>query len=422
MLLSRFWYFILALALGASIAATYVVQHYYNRTTERWMKDALAADSISVGATLRDDARRRASELIPIALDKDIREGLAKASDSDDLPEDVRQKVGSALGKLAAQSDPKFTAVYATDADGRVVGSAGGDYQVGANIGGFSVVADALAGWLRDDTWSQKRLLRVVARPVERDGGGEPIGAIVGVTVIDNDFATAISKRTGASITFYANKETRAHGLPWDEGDSSPQNVSIIDLDTIQSDIGEATAEPEYVAKGRSKVRRPREDFGVVYARLPGEAADLGAGYAVGRKVTTFKTPWAFVMGVEGQARDAAPRVWLIVAIVVAGGLGLLFSILEHTTPLSAFKREAALFAQGKVDQLAPSRFRGAYKKIAADINDGVEKIAAKGGVPRRAADLDSVLGPIPAQPTMSAFSVTTPGRPSCAPRPATSA
>ena len=35
-----------------------------------------------------------------------------------------------------------------------------------------------------------------------------------------------------------------------------------------------------------------------------------------------------------------------------------------------------------------------------------MEKVAAKGGAPRRAADLQSVLGPIPAQPSMSAFAV----------------
>jgi hypothetical protein len=59
---------------------------------------------------------------------------------------------------------------------------------------------------------------------------------------------------------------------------------------------------------------------------------------------------------------------------------------------------------------LAPSKFSGGYKKVASDINDGIDKIAAKGGAPRRAADLEQVLGPIPAAPTMSAFAVPGPG------------
>ena len=119
-----------------------------------------------------------------------------------------------------------------------------------------------------------------------------------------------------------------------------------------------------------------------MYSRLPGEASDLGAGYAVGRRVTVFKTPWAFVTGVEKQDTDAAPRLYIILAIVIAGLAGLLFTVFEHTMPLNAFKREANLLGQGKIDALAPSRFRGIYKKIAADINDGVDKLAARAACP----------------------------------------
>jgi hypothetical protein len=38
-------------------------------------------------------------------------------------------------------------------------------------------------------------------------------------------------------------------------------------------------------------------------------------------------------------------------------------------------------------------------------LNDGIDAVAAKGGVPRRAADLKQVLGDIPDEPQMSAFS-----------------
>jgi hypothetical protein len=106
------------------------------------------------------------------------------------------------------------------------------------------------------------------------------------------------------------------------------------------------------------------------------------------------------------------PTLFLIGAVIGAALLGLLFSIVEHTSPLSTFKAEAARLAAGKIDALQPSRFRGAYKKIAADINDGIEKAAVKGGGSRRAADLEQVLGPIPAQPAMSAFAVPGPSGP----------
>jgi hypothetical protein len=96
-----------------------------------------------------------------------------------------------------------------------------------------------------------------------------------------------------------------------------------------------------------------------------------------------------------------------IVILITLGAmfLGLLFTIFEHSRPLFVFRREAARLAKGESDQMQPSRFRGVYRKIASDLNDGIDQVAAKGGVPRRAADLKQVLGDIPAEPQMSAFS-----------------
>ncbi len=415
MLLSRFWYFVLALALGGTIAVLFVAQHYHNRVTEQGMKDALAADSFAVGLYLKDDARTRASVLLRVALDADIRGGLSKTSEVDEVKAEDANKVRASLAKLMTDLEPKFFGVWAVDAEGRVVASEGwkttqNDKDLW-NVGGFTVVADALAGWIRDDTWAlQGKLYRVIARPVERDGGGAPVGAIVGIVVIDDTFADMVAKRTGAALAFYIDGARAARGLPYEAGDAvNSRQVSNLDMDAIQSAlVNVVTKDPDYKEKGRSKVDQPRPDLGVIYARLNGEALDLGAGYAVGRKITLFKTPLEFLDGdkVEKQDTDAVPRIWIIGGAVVAGLLGLLFSIFEHTMPISAFRREAARMAKGEVDQLAPSRFRGVFKKIAADVNDGVDKISAKGGVPRRAADLESVIGPIPAQPTMSAFSV----------------
>ena len=77
--------------------------------------------------------------------------------------------------------------------------------------------------------------------------------------------------------------------------------------------------------------------------------------------------------------------------------------------------------AKGEVDALQVSKFRGVYRKIASDLNDGTDKVAAKGGAPRKAADLESVLGPIPAQPSMSAFSFPMEGAAGAAPAPSPS-
>jgi hypothetical protein len=91
---------------------------------------------------------------------------------------------------------------------------------------------------------------------------------------------------------------------------------------------------------------------------------------------------------------------------VLVAGIGLGLSFLEHTRPLRAFRDDAQHFGKGKIEQLTASKFRGVYRQIAASLNEGMEHVAAKGGAPRRAADLDAVLGPMPAQPSMSAFSL----------------
>ena len=82
MLLSRFWYLILSFALAAAAGILYVAQGFYNRQTERWMNEALMADASSVGWYLKDDARARASALLPVSLTPELRDALAKASEA----------------------------------------------------------------------------------------------------------------------------------------------------------------------------------------------------------------------------------------------------------------------------------------------------------------------------------------------------
>jgi hypothetical protein len=409
MVLSRFWYLILSLSLAAAAGILFVAQSFYNRNSERTLTESLQADSSAVSWYMKDDARNRASALLPVSLDPDLRDGLSKASDADEVKKEDRAKVKKALTKVVGEipEELKFTAVWAVDADGRVLGDVGWQHSEDWNLGGYSVVADALAGWIRDDTWILKeKLYRVVARPVVGSLGGAPVGAVVGITAVDNVYAQAVSSRTGAAVAFYAMGSRVSNG--------APEGFPAGDFDVLQSDLKETAATEEYEQKGRSKVRRPRDDLGLVYARIPGEAWDQGSGYVVARKVTTLRSPLDFFQKAEQSDTDAAPRSVLVGIGLGLGILGILFSIFEHTLPLRTFRKEAHRFAEAKTDTLAPSRFRGLYKKIAADINDGVDKVLSKGGITRRAADLEQVIGPLPAQPQMSAFAV--PGDPAAAP------
>ncbi len=242
-----------------------------------------------------------------------------------------------------------------------MIAAVGFEHQQDWELGGFAVVADALHGWIRDDAWIWKgRIYRVVARPVEEKAGGEPVGAIVGAKIVDDNFARSVSKRTGAAVAFYANGGRVASG--------APEGFDKANLDQINSDLKGLADNKDYQEKGRSEVRVLGEHLGLVYARLPGEAWELGAGYAVGRLAVAVGGPLDFVSQADVTDKQKVPTA-LVVLIVLAGALlGLGFTYFEHTRPIQIFRREVARLAKGEIDALQPSKFTGPYKKIAADV------------------------------------------------------
>src|SRR5688572_21713936 len=251
MLLSRFWYVILAVLLGIAVYVPYLAMSMYNRAGARAMGEGLSADSQVVSWYLRDDARTRSAHLIKFALDQDISRNLAEASKSEtQLKSNLRDKVTDALKRVNATipKEQAFDAVFAIDQHGRVVGHLGYEQASGMEdfeLGGYPVVADALHGYIRDDTLVLDRMYRVVARPVEHVAGNLPAGAVVGARIIDDRFARELSDRTGAAIAFYVNGQRVSSGAP--EGFDRAQ------LDQIVSDLKYLEQDKDYQDKGRSQ-------------------------------------------------------------------------------------------------------------------------------------------------------------------------
>jgi hypothetical protein len=405
MVLSRFWYVLLGLLLGATLYLLHLASSMYNRAGLRARAEGLSADAQVVSWYLRDDARQRAAELIPFALEADVAKYLQKSNESEaKVPDDARGKLTQALNRVNAQI-PKglgFDSVFAVDQNGRVVAYIGYEQASGMEdfeLGGYPVVADALHGYVRDDTLVLDRMYRVVARPVEFDLSAMPAGAIVGARVIDDRFARELSQRTGAAVAFYANGQRAAA--------ASPADFNTANLDAIVGDLTDLEQDKDYHDKGRSGVREIGGLIAVQYTRLPGEAWKLGAGYAVARQPAAVSGPLGFFGKADDKDKKQGNLPLALLAAVLAAGLGILFSVLEHTRPLRVFRLEAAKFAAGSIELLTPSHFRGVFRKIASDVNDGVDKQLAKGGGPRRGpADFKEVLGDLPDQPVMSAFSL----------------
>jgi hypothetical protein len=411
MLLSRIWYLILALLLGAAVYVVMLAVGQYNRRNQVAMEETLKADSQVVSWAMQVDARRRLDVLLLASVDPALQKAIKGANGKDlkEIPVQSKDDAAKALRSFNDKAgDYKSDILFAVDRDGRLLAQLGyneSNASTEFELGGYPAVFDALHGFLRDDTWVWGgKIYRVVARPVEDEVGQPPLGAVVAMRLVDNTYAKEIGKRTRTNIAFFAlGQRVSSAAL---EGSLDENSLEALggDLKTLPDD-------KQFHDAGRTDVRPlapgPEGDKGgVLYVRLPGDAWELYAGFAVARPRVAIAGPMGFIQGADDQDKKNV-KFW-VVALVVLGALaiGLLFSLLEHSMPVSEMARQAEKLKKGERDVLDIPRFRGGLRPIAADINLGIQRVVEKGGgQARKPADLESILGPVPAQPNMSAFS-----------------
>ncbi|HEY1954750.1 MAG TPA: MXAN_5187 family protein [Polyangiaceae bacterium] len=405
MLLSRFWYAILAVLAGFAVYAVMLAVGQYNRASIKGTNETLADDSNVVQWDVQIDSRHRIDALMGLALDSTIQHALLDAMDKDKIPpksrQDAAKGIAAAQDKIPAQYKPD--AIFVVDRDGRVVaesGYAAADKFDDFELGGYSSVNDALHGWLRDDTWVWgNTIYRVAARPVEYDVAQPPVGAIVGIRALDKRYAQDLVKDTKTNIVFYAaGQKVSAAGL---------DNFDDAQAEAIVPELAKLDADQEYKTKGHTEIRNlaGTTNLGAVFRKLDGDAYELGAGYAVVRPRVTIANGGAFLSNADETDRKNVS--WPgIIGIVVAGLVfGLLLTFVEHDRPLKKMRVQALKLKKGEIDLLQLPQLSGGLRDIGADVNAGIERVAEKGGgAPRKAADLESILGPVPAEPSMSAF------------------
>jgi hypothetical protein len=406
MILSRVWYVILGAAVAVALYVVFIAVGQYNRQTTLALKEGLASDSQTVEWALKIDARRRLDGLIAGSVDATLQQALIGADAAKDgkAPDKTRTDAKKALSAVneAIPADWRPDALFAVDRDGHVVAQMGFDTIAGNDdfeLGGYPAVNDALHGWLRDDVWILGSKMYVVsARPVEYDATQRPAGAIVGLKEVSNKFAADLAKRARTNLAFYAQGQKMAGGVGVDGFDAEK-------LDAVGADL-KNVVDKTYGEAGRSDVRMFSDDLGAMYDRLPGDAWTLGGGFAVVRGKTSLAGPMSFLSTADDKDKANVP--WLLLAGVVVGAalIGILFTLLEHTSPLNELVMQAERLKSGAMDGLQVARFRGSYRLAAQSLNQGMERAIEKaGGVTRKPADLESILGPAPAQPSMSAFS-----------------
>jgi len=415
MLLSRFWYAILAVVAGFAVYSLMLAVGQYNRASVKGTNETLANDSVVVRWAIQIDSRRRLDALMVLALDKSIQDSLVGAIDKDKIPQksrdDARKALANLNDKIPAQYRPDAT--FAVDRDGRVVAENGypaADKFDDFELGGYSSVNDALHGWLRDDTWVWGgQLYRVAARPVEYDSAQPPVGAIVGIRALDRKYAQDLSKDTQTNVVFFAlGQKIAGAGM---------QGFDETQFDAIATELPKLDADPTFAQKGHTEIRDLSNGAGAVFAKLDGDAWELGGGYAVVRPRVTIQGATTFLSGADDA--DKKNVSWpMIIGIVVAGLVfGLLLTFVEHDLPVRKMRAQAQKLKKGEIDLLQLPQLSGALRDIGGDVNAGIERVAEKGGgAPRKAADLEAIVGHAEAG-AMSAFSFPM-SEPSSAPKP----
>ncbi|MDP9148648.1 MAG: hypothetical protein M3O36_01700 [Myxococcota bacterium] len=406
MILSRLWYVLLALAVAVALYVVYVAVGQYGRQTTRALKEGLASDSQTVEWVLKIDARHRLDALLAGSVEPALQQALVGANGSvgGKVPEKSRADAKRALATIheAIPADWRADALFAVDREGRVVASRGYEAAAGNDefeMGGYPAVNDALHGWLRDDIWVLgSKMYVVVARPVEYDATQRPVGAIVGLKEVSAKLADDIARRTRTNVAFFALGRRVAAGA-WSDGFDREK------LDAVSADLKNVD-DKTYGEGGRSDVRMLSDDLGTMYARLPGDVWALGGGFAVVRGQSILAGPMGFLSNADDKDKANVPWALLAAVVLLASLVGVALTLLEHTIPLRELLTQGARFETGAIDGLQVARFRGAYRVAAQRINRGVERaIEQAGGMTRKPADLESILGPTPTQPAMSAFS-----------------
>jgi hypothetical protein len=367
MILSRVWYVLLGLAVGVALYVVFVAVGQYDRQSVLALKEGLASDSQTVEWALKIDSRRRIDALLAGSVDPTLQQALVAANAPKDgkVPDKARADAKKALATIndGIPADFRGDAMFAVDRDGQVVAEVGYDSVAGNEdfeLGGYPSVNDALHGWLRDDVWVLgAHMYLVSARPVEYDVTQRPAGAIVGIKEISKKYTSDLAKRTRTNLAFYASGEKMAGGAGVDGFDEEKLDVVPNDLKNVD--------DKAYGDSGRTDPRM-----------LSADDKDKA------------NVPWPLLAGV----------------VLLAGALGIVFTLLEHTSPLRELVQQAERLKAGGIDGLQVSAFRGSYRLVAQNLNLGMERSIEKaGGVTRKPADLESILGPTPAQPAMSAFS-----------------
>jgi hypothetical protein len=409
MLLSRFWYVILAVAAAAATAAALLAQSVINARTDEALADSLARDRVMIEAMLRLEARSRLDRIAFITVDGKLGALLRQAAGVSDekklretsgqVKELMRGHVarileaapeGSPEGKRVLEPDIAF----ALDGEGRIIGQLGPmeANPPGAGLGTFPLVRRALQGYLRDDVWLyDRRVYRMAARPVMF--GTEYAGAIVHGYRLEKGLTEKLSKNVGgATVAFFYGTDVLGTFVPGDVSEA-PQQAEL------STALPKVLGDKQFV-QGSKGVVELQNGGRAVFMPINGSAAAAGVGYVIARPRNLIGSPEQLFQQASQDDVKSLPVLGLVGGALLLALVGLLSIYLERDRHMKGLMQKTGEIAAGSRDRLIVTEWRGAYRKLADRINQAIDKEVERTGErapsTRKKANLDEILGPTP--------------------------
>ncbi len=390
---SKIWFFLVAVAAAAALAVALVMPRPAQRATAIEETRRLTVGCGVVRILLDSDARNRVELTSKFAHDEGIKRALAEASAAAKL-DDTRMKTARTLGeqvmkKIEGKRNPDLAILI--DHKGRVVARVkNAEDEYGDVLAGRPLVDDALAGYLRDDLWMfGNAAYLVAASPVIRNNAY--VGAVILGHKVSNEFAEKLAgKSLLVNLGFYVGTDTVA------ATDSAPLEQKTL-LDGVSRLKG-----PDLAGDCSNDINTPltvtagADTYNALVARLPGEAGERGAYYAVFAKESEgigFMTTLGKI-NKDDLGFGNFPWILLIGGFVVVLGVGIGLMLLESDRPLRRLAADAVKLAKGETERLGEDQHPGKFGSIARSVNIHIDKVGREAKSAKK--DLDQLLGPAP--------------------------
>ena len=391
---SKIWFFLIAVAAAVTLAIAIVLPRPAQRVLVNEEHRRLAVACGVIDILMADDARGRVDLAGSFARSQKIVEALEGASAAANLDETrmktVRGVADDLMKTITGTRKPDWAILV--DKKGRVVARVHIDENdpPGEVLAGRPLVDDALAGYMRDDLWTQNGTMYLVsASPVvKRDAPVDYVGAVVLGHQVTNDLAAKLVGSLDVDIAFFLG------------GDPVAANKSVLlDQAALQDAYGKLKG-PDVAHDCQTSVAFPlragNEDFTGIVARLPGEAGQKKAFFSVyiKRPIELGFTGTLKVVTKGDLSFANFPWILLVIGFLIALGGGVALMLIEADRPLRRLAADAVKLAKGERERLAEDAHPGKFGSIARSVNIHIDKLGREAKSAKK--DMDQLLGPAP--------------------------